>query len=1500
MVDHNRKSFNSKEDQTTKISKTVFLTNFPDHVRAGDLWNVCNAYGSVIDVYIPFKKSKAGKRFAFIRFIKVINLELLIENLCTIWISNFHLHASKVRYQRDQKPKPSFSNNAKRPESFRANFPTTTFTGNSKSSFASILKEGPQVQSPDQLKPALVLDDSCLKERDFSMSLMGKVREVSAIPNLYIILDKEGFNSVNLTYLGGLWVLIELDSSASKEKFLNHVGVGSWFSSLKQASNSFISDERIVWISIEGLPINAWTTNTFLKIASMWGDLVVWEDSEVYSLSCKHLCLKTKIDTIINESFKIILRGKVYWVRAKELDAWNPQFLGENPDNSSSDDESSVNDKGRKYGDNDHQNTIEDNKVDRVSESSCMRENVSKNHDVETSQSKDPFNIYELLTKKKHNVSRPKESDQDNVPQSKESDLTFPPGFTPDLANNVIDKGENVTPSTSIKEQVIRSNKGSPQQRSTNMAIVEGSILEVMDDLVKVGQTYGSNMEGLLKKHRAYLVTQGDLIYYFTLARNKDESKIWFYIKALWGNFTFDHAISSSVGNSGGIICVWGPSLFIKDQISSSDYFLAIMGTWTPTSKKLLIILVYAPQELTEKRDLWGYIRSMINRWEGETVILGDFNEVRTEQERFVSIFNVQGANMFNNFISMANLIDLPLGGYSYTWAHKSATKMSKLDRFLVFEGLLALFPYLSGICLDRHLSYHRPILMCESVLVYGPTPFRMYHSWFKMEGFNKFVEDSWNSMNISDPNAMICLKKKFQTLKYAIKKLQYINSIDVSKLSQKAKVRWAIEEDENSKFFHGIINNKRSQLAIQLQYINSIDVSELSQKAKVRWAIEGDENSKFFHGIINNKISQLAIRRTLVDGDWIVDPSKNEQVEDLERATTYDEIKTAVWDCGNNKTPGPNGFSFKFFRKFWNLIDKDVVAAISEFFDSGKFPPGCNSSFIALIPMIQDAKVVKDYRPISLIGSMYKIIAKILANRLSLVMPDLISDVQSTFVANRKILDGPFILNELLSWCKYKKVNAMIFKVDFEKAFDSVRWDYLDDVLNSFGFGEKWRSWINGCLSSSMGSVLVNGNPTSEFYFHKGLKQGDPLSPFLFSLIMESLHLSFNRVLDAGLHKGISINNSLMISHLFYADDAVFVGKWDPSNIKTIVHVLKCFYLASGLKINLHKTKLMGISINKEEIDLSASIMGCSTFSSPFKYLGVQVGASMSRLNSWNEVETKISSRLSRWKLKTLSIGGRLTLLKSVLSAIPLYHMSLFKVPTGTLHSLESIRRDFFNGIDRSERKMVFIKAIHGAKGGLDTRLSSNRNSIWLDIVRDISSLDRKWIDLLSFVRNKVDISVADKLRHATLDFSFRRHPRGGAEEEQFRGLSSCLIDVILPQIHDRWFWSLDGSGDFSVKSVRNFIDDSLLPKLDVPTRWVKLVPIKVNILAWRLRMDRLPTRLNLSSRGLEITSLSCPLCNEVAESTSHIFFLLFPCSANYDQSFALVGSRRILFQLL
>nr|GFC16509.1 RNA-directed DNA polymerase, eukaryota, reverse transcriptase zinc-binding domain protein [Tanacetum cinerariifolium] len=166
---------------------------------------------------------------------------------------------------------------------------------------------------------------------------------------------------------------------------------------------------------------------------------------------------------------------------------------------------------------------------------------------------------------------------------------------------------------------------------------------------------------------------------------------------------------------------------------------------------------------------------------------------------------------------------------------------------------------------------------------------------------------------------------------------------------------------------------------------------------------------------------------------------------------------KKEVWDCGIDKSPGPDGFTFGFYCRYWKLIENDVVDAMTCFFHQGSFPKDGNSSFIILIPKTPNANMVKDYRPISLTGSMYKIISKILANRLVVVLGGLVNKIHSAFVTDKQILDGPFILNELVQWCKKKKKQSLVFKVDFEKAYDSVRWDHLDDIMRKFGFGEKW-----------------------------------------------------------------------------------------------------------------------------------------------------------------------------------------------------------------------------------------------------------------------------------------------------------------------------------------------------------------------------------------------------------------------------------------------------------
>ncbi|GJT37028.1 RNA-directed DNA polymerase, eukaryota, reverse transcriptase zinc-binding domain protein [Tanacetum coccineum] len=495
----------------------------------------------------------------------------------------------------------------------------------------------------------------------------------------------------------------------------------------------------------------------------------------------------------------------------------------------------------------------------------------------------------------------------------------------------------------------------------------------------------------------------------------------------------------------------------------------------------------------------------------------------------------------------------------------------------------------------------------------------------------------------------------------------------------------------------------------------------------------------------------------------------------------------------------------------------------------------------------MHDAKMVKDFKPITLIGTLYKIIAKILANRLVVVLGDIINEVQSAFVANMQILDGPFILNELFHWCKKKKKHTMIFKVDFEKAYDLIRWDYLDDVLKNFGFGDR------------------------------GLKESDPLSPFLFILIMESLHILVQRVVDACMYRGISMGSCLHLLHLFYADDVVFMGHWSDSNTDTIVQELESFYRASGLRINMNKSKLTGISVANDNVDQAAAKTGCVTLKAHLSYLGSKVGGLMSRVQSWNEIVNNLVARLSNLKMKTLSIGVRLTLLKSVLGSMPIYHMSLFKVPMKVLQRTEYIRCHFFSGVDNNGKKPIWVKwnkvLTSKEKGGLGVSSFYALNIAFLFKWRGDGAFKSLYPRVYALETCK-NITVAVKMSHENVGYFLRRIPRGGIEEVQLLELSASMEGVAPVDMRDRWVWSLKGSGEFFVASVRRLIDERWLPEVSTITRWINVVPIKVNVHAWKVRLYCLPARLNISRRGMHIDSILCPICDKAVEYARHIFF--------------------------
>ncbi|XP_071705093.1 uncharacterized protein [Rutidosis leptorrhynchoides] len=241
--------------------------------------------------------------------------------------------------------------------------------------------------------------------------------------------------------------------------------------------------------------------------------------------------------------------------------------------------------------------------------------------------------------------------------------------------------------------------------------------------------------------------------------------------KAFWGNFNFKFASSSATGLSGGILTMWDPSIFSCNKVISQNHVLIVEGTLANCSDPYFLVNVYAPQTKIRKRCLWNYISSFMSSNVGNFIIFGDFNSVRSPQERFGSKFSFSDADYFNNFIGSCNLTDIPLGGREFTRFNKSFSKRAKLDRFVVSDGLLRVFPLLSGLILSNIWSDHCPILMKNDVLDYGPIPFKLFNSWFNIEGFDDIVIKAWNSFNSSlSNNPQSRFKNKLKHVKEALK----------------------------------------------------------------------------------------------------------------------------------------------------------------------------------------------------------------------------------------------------------------------------------------------------------------------------------------------------------------------------------------------------------------------------------------------------------------------------------------------------------------------------------------------------------------------------------------------------------------------------------------------------------------------------------------------------------------------------------------------------------
>lgn len=317
-----------------------------------------------------------------------------------------------------------------------------------------------------------------------------------------------------------------------------------------------------------------------------------------------------------------------------------------------------------------------------------------------------------------------------------------------------------------------------------------------------------------------------------------------------------------------------------------------------------------------------------------------------------------------------------------------------------------------------------------------------------------------------------------------------------------------------------------------------------------------------------------------------------------LDARFTEEEIENIIRKFPKEKAPGPDGFIGIFFKTCWSTIKPSIMLALDQFYNMNQQDLHfLNQAYIVLVPKKTDVSKLTDFRPISHIHSFAKIIAKVLANRLAPLLPQLISMNQNGFIKKRCIHDNFLFVQQVVRDLHKKKTPALFIKLDISKAFDTVNWAYLLDIMTFLGFSLRWRNWISALWGTTSSSVLVNGEPGPRIRHLRGVRQGDPLSPMIFLLAMEPLHRIFQLAQSKGLLHHLQQDCANFRMSLYADDAALFIAPkaWD---LQVALAILDIFGQASGLMTNIGKTEFYPIRC--QNIDLEV-ILGADRATSQF-----------------------------------------------------------------------------------------------------------------------------------------------------------------------------------------------------------------------------------------------------------------------------------------------------------
>jgi len=431
----------------------------------------------------------------------------------------------------------------------------------------------------------------------------------------------------------------------------------------------------------------------------------------------------------------------------------------------------------------------------------------------------------------------------------------------------------------------------------------------------------------------------------------------------------------------------------------------------------------------------------------------------------------------------------------------------------------------------------------------------------------------------------------------------------------------------------------------------------------------------------------------------------------------TMDEVHNVIFSLNNDSAPGPDGFGAIFFQTYWEIIKQDVYKVVMQFFTTGWLLPNFNTNILLLIPKTNNADLVDQYRPIVIANFKFKIISKILVDRLAKIMPAITSVQQRGFIKGMSIKDCICLTSEAINVLHKKSFGGNLsLKVDIAKAFDTLDWKFLIEVLEAFGFNYMFCKWIKNILSSAKISIAINGKLHGFFSCTRGVRQGDPLSPLLFCLVEEVMSRSITKMVREGhLKLIIGSRDNLVPSHILYADDIMIFCKGINSNIQNLTDLFIKYAQVSGQCVNPAKSSILGGAISNYRLSSIATQIGFKIGSLPFTYHGVPIFKGKPKISYFQPLADRIKLKFSAWKTSLLSMVGRVQLVKSVIQSMLLHSISVYSFPVKLIKDIERWMRNFVWSGDVNQRKLVTVSwhkvFLPLKEGGLGIRSMSKIN---------------------------------------------------------------------------------------------------------------------------------------------------------------------------------------------